>query len=686
MKVVRNRPWVVLAWMTLTGTVYGQWLEQSITLEAGWNAVFIEVDPQPANADELFSSQPFVSVWTRTPQALRQLGDDCEGPDDTDCMMSNDTQWRVWVPPGSSADVVVNLRVIRGGRVYFINATQATTLTLVGRPSSVQGKLLPGANAVGFYASPTNPPTFENYLAPETTLSDSEIFAFGQDGVLTPVSRSSSITPSRGYWMTTEKSVDYDGPVQIDALSLRGLDYGDAGTSRRIGVRNLAGAQTEIAVAVEPSAAVPTTIPPQPTNAGAVPLFWKDYGSGSEIDSMVQWRTLNSLAVPTPSVDVGIRRVGLSPASVDSSFQGSQYQSLIRIESDLGFRRYLGVTAEVSPSLGLGDEVNAASGNTGPRPGLYVGRVRVDQVAWITADARTWSNDDVQAPEFASVMRCDGGPDDGAACFPDRKRCVGSPELDLMAVSCESDVDCPLEGSCATITDCLAGTCRGFCIGGDTPSGACDDSTVCGDGGVCSADVNTSELRPVAYPFEFTILIHLDEFGEYRLLTEVAFLANDSNAVVLATPSCDSAFCDSLEGALYVNGERQAQRISTPAFSFDGDLPLSGSFDSMLNGIDLMPPDHPLNPFKHKFHPDSDCDQAGECYEVTRAMVLAFEPVPPSGLSELDWGDSVLGGVFTEHVTGLHRETITAQGRFRIERISQIGVLNTPVGGTGEAQ
>ena len=64
---------------------------------------------------------------------------------------------------------------------------------------------------------------------------------------------------------------------------------------------------------------------------------------------------------------------------------------------------------------------------------------------------------------------------------------------------------------------------------------------------------------------------------------------------------------------------------------------------------------------------------------MNRSFVFAFDPVPPDGRSVLDWGDSVLGGTYTEQVQGLHKETITAAGRFELLRVSTIGELNTPV-------
>ena len=48
----------------LTAPAAGQWVEQNFELQAGWNSVFLEVDPAPADADGLFGVEPFASAAT----------------------------------------------------------------------------------------------------------------------------------------------------------------------------------------------------------------------------------------------------------------------------------------------------------------------------------------------------------------------------------------------------------------------------------------------------------------------------------------------------------------------------------------------------------------------------------------------------------------------------------------------
>ena len=93
-------------------------------------------------------------------------------------------------------------------------------------------------------------------------------------------------------------------------------------------------------------------------------------------------------------------------------------------------------------------------------------------------------------------------------------------------------------------------------------------------------------------------------------------------------------------------------------------------------------PDDPLNPFKHKYHPDHDnLDPQGgylpEAYQVVRNISLTFTEVDPATqLMSAGWGDTVIGGIYCETITGLNQKPIFAEGIFRLHHISPVDVLN----------
>ena len=704
------------------GTALGQLRQQSFDLTTGWNSIFLEVNAFPDDADTIFSGQPISAVWMRAPEPLSGIGGQCSGPEDLNCQPPDDTMWRVWFPPGPGASIVTTLRVIRGGNVYQILASAPTTLTITGMPSGFDPRYRPGFNNRGMYVKDTGAPTVAAYLQPESRLDSSAVYEINAAGAVVLVPGETQAVAGKGYWIPADGDFTYNGPLDIDVATRRGVDFG------RVQLRHEAVMANLGSLAVDVTTTYLSSLSTIPTGfagyAGDVPLYWLEIADGSTAAEMLQWNALGSdtfsldpagLSTPVFTRDIGVRRTGLAVATVDIERQGSLYQGFLEVSTADGFRRLIALSTEVG---GFGGSVASAGGST-DRPGLYFGTVRMDRVAWVSAGARIWTNQDAGNPQFAGLLQCSGGVNDGETCVVGRSRCMGTPEADLMSLVCDggfteatctTDDDCLLGGTCtggfctcpALTTcepDCPGGDCRGFCIGGDNADGPCNDSVDCAGAanGTCSADLNSTDYRPVTFELEFPVILHLSNAGEYKMLTEVALLQTPEGLLVLATPDCPSEVCDSLDGAMTVNGQPFARRIATAAFSFEDDFSFDpgGNFTSALAGTIIIAPNHPLNPFRHKFHPDHDClDRFGEplqgnaldseCFQVTRVLSFAFDPTPPDGRSVLDWGDSVLGGTFTDSVDGLHKETIRGAGRFELHRVSTIGELNTPVdlGGT----
>jgi hypothetical protein len=99
-----------------------------------------------------------------------------------------------------------------------------------------------------------------------------------------------------------------------------------------------------------------------------------------------------------------------------------------------------------------------------------------------------------------------------------------------------------------------------------------------------------------------------------------------------------------------------------------------------------LPGNDPLNPFKHKYHPDHDnLDRKFnpykddlptylyESFEVDRRLTLVLTTLPPGGDEQLarqvDWGGAVWGGDYLEVVENLHQNAITARGYFVIRQM-----------------
>ncbi|MCK4660711.1 MAG: hypothetical protein KAV82_14410, partial [Phycisphaerae bacterium] len=219
-------------------------------------------------------------------------------------------------------------------------------------------------------------------------------------------------------------------------------------------------------------------------------------------------------------------------------------------------------------------------------------------------------------------------------------------------------------------------------------------------------------LTPTSSEFTFRIIIHKSDQDEYKLLTEATRLwqpddeANTNGHYILVTPACQEEFA---------NGKIFSPRVSTAAFSFDGDWPLVGDFDTGLTISEpiVVEKGHSLNPLQHSYHPDHECkrrcvggakagnscefstdcpaDDAGSngacawvgggCVEVVRdEITFRFDD---DGYGCPEWGHSLLGGTYKEEITGLYRDLINVQGGFELRRISDIPTLCDAVNSNG---
>ncbi len=187
---------------------------------------------------------------------------------------------------------------------------------------------------------------------------------------------------------------------------------------------------------------------------------------------------------------------------------------------------------------------------------------------------------------------------------------------------------------------------------------------------------------PTPRPFPLRILLHLDDGGEARLLSQVFLgpLAEPGNPVGLCTR----------ELGLKQDAKASALRLSVAHLPLDQAITAgSGSVAlgaSLVRTISI-PWNDPTNPFMHQYHPDHDNRDARpdgtnvpkgngeESYTIDRTCTFEFTASPPAGISPQGWGSSVIGGNYTEILSGLHKETITVGGAFVLRRVSEIGSI-----------
>lgn len=231
--------------------------------------------------------------------------------------------------------------------------------------------------------------------------------------------------------------------------------------------------------------------------------------------------------------------------------------------------------------------------------------------------------------------------------------------------------------------------------------------------GVC--EVNNLDDRvtpkPVASAFSFPLLIHADQDWNVQLLSEAFVMrkpdaqTKTSKIVVLTDRSLISRY----EGIISAGQELVGRRFSSAAFGsslpdatspsahheplVSTQFPISMQTDThatspILTCTLVTDYDDPLNPFKHKYHPDHDnlserfdahLPEGSESYEITRVIELEFTAGDPFGRSpQAGWGDTLVGGNYAETITGIHRYPIRSEGVFVLHHIVGTTTLNDP--------
>jgi hypothetical protein len=203
--------------------------------------------------------------------------------------------------------------------------------------------------------------------------------------------------------------------------------------------------------------------------------------------------------------------------------------------------------------------------------------------------------------------------------------------------------------------------------------------------------------RPAGGQFQFRLIVHVDAAGTARLLQHVflvrkppTFIPDPENPGfdIVDQPARTIALTDeALIPQIIGAGEVIGRRASSAAFGFKQPLALAGSAfgAGTINGTVSLDYDHPLNPFKHLYHPDHNnlderfeqkLPEGKEAFTVTRSLSLEFTATDPLGLNPPSWGDTEVGGAYRETITGLHRTAIRISGNFRLVRVLPAAALN----------
>ena len=260
------------------GVARAQWLTQTLELKAGWNAVFLHVDPSHATIDELLVNDGAFAVqevWMWRPElSSQQFVDSPQSP------VSTDSRWTSWTR-AKGPESALNRMFPNMAYLVKVDASVPTySWALKGKPVAPSYTWsTSGLNFLGFPVADPAPPTFDAFLSKAPTeLSQAVEFYRYVGGPLGPGNpgrvfglRTATMARGQAYWVKAGDYFNrYFAPFELSVSGSGEIKFGEI--QRTVGIRmnNLTASPLEIRLAFLASEATPAG---QPAIAGPIPLL-----------------------------------------------------------------------------------------------------------------------------------------------------------------------------------------------------------------------------------------------------------------------------------------------------------------------------------------------------------------------------------------------------------------------------
>ncbi len=304
---------------------------QSFNLHPGWNAIYLEVQPDPSDTQTVFAElENLESVWAWLD--THSTAEFIRNPDEG---LWNQPGWGVY-HRATERQFLNSLHAVIAGWTYLIKLTGDADVSfqVTGVPSTKKTEWNPDAfNLVGFHVNPANGPTFSNFFSASSAHSTLTIYKFSAtSGKWEFVDNpdSGKVESGEAYWIYSEGSSSYQGQLEIVLPLLDGLNFGQFADTLTIELHNVS--DTAMTVAIEPLSA-------------AISLTYETYNSDL---GYLEWPPLGQM--PDISLAAGAQRlVKISVRRED--LQTDQADAVVQITSSTGTRLLVPahVEKEVSP-------------------------------------------------------------------------------------------------------------------------------------------------------------------------------------------------------------------------------------------------------------------------------------------------------------------------------------------------
>jgi hypothetical protein len=355
---------------------HAQWQTQTLTLQPGWNAVFLSVDPAPSDCDALFGANARIqSVRRWAPPPIEAVQYD----ETTGAIIPQTGSWLAWFPTTHTNRALVNLSLMAGGASYLIEVSAGTQvgINLTGRPLVRPYEWQPGSHH--FIGLPvfSSAVTFSAFFTPASNAIPTDyrvggelytVLASGAHQVIaTPTS--TGIVPGTAYWIKALEYSTYAGPLSVKLDTGPGwMDFGRKLLPQYLEIHN----NTTAARGVKLTHSASTTPPVgTPALSGLTPLKIAVITGASEAQGRVYTNFVSGWTHQLPA-GATLRLAFIPDAQLLVGNTNAAFQSIVEVTDDVGtagmVRQRFGVRAM------------ARQGSAAESVGLWVGEVTVNKV------------------------------------------------------------------------------------------------------------------------------------------------------------------------------------------------------------------------------------------------------------------------------------------------------------------